>query len=322
MIKARTHAALESRAKTQRATGGRTFGYTSTGEIVPDEVERVREIFTRFATGESYRTIAAGLNARGVPSPGSKWDRQLRRCSGWMGSAIRVIVFNQRYTRRIHWNVREWRKNPDTGKRQRVMRPRSEWVSYVDERQRIVSEALWERARRRVRAGADDPRLKSGGRPKFLLSGLLVCDTCRAHYILDSAVACRCSSYLNGNACTNNVRVRRDRAEKVLIHPMRTELLAPRRVALMAKEMQTYYAEQVRGIQTRGTEAPRELEELSARIERLRERLRKGDRDMPPDEIQAAIDRAEGKRRELSEQAGVTVPDSKLLALLPRAAEL
>jgi DNA invertase Pin-like site-specific DNA recombinase len=322
MVKARTHAALESRAKTKRATGGKAYGYTSTGGVVPREAEVVREIFTRFAAGESYRVIAASLNARNVPSPGTAWKREQRRCSGWMGSAVRVILFNERYRAVIHWNVSEWRKDPDTGKRQRVMRPRSEWVTYVEESQRIVSDALWERARRRVRVGADDPRLKSGGRPRFLLSGLLVCDTCNAHYILDSAVAYRCSSYLNGNACTNAVRVRRDHAQRVLIDPIRDELLSPRRVAVMAKEMQTYYAQQVRAMQTQAAERPRELQELDARIERLRERLRKGDPDMTHDEIQAAIDRAEGKRRELSEQAGIVMPSRKLIAMLPQAAEL
>lgn len=322
MVKHRTHSALESRAKEKRATGGRTYGYTSKGAIVAKQAKIVREIFERFAGGEPYRAIASALNARNVASPGSTWNREHRRCSGWVGSAIRAILFNERYTGRIHWNTSEWRKNPDTGKRQRVMRPRSEWISYADEGQRIVSEKLWDRARRRVRVGADDPRVKSGGRPKFLLSGLLKCDTCGAHYILDSAVAYRCSSYLNGNACTNKVRVRRDRVEDVLVRPIHADLLAPRRVALMAKEMQEYYAEQMSVMQRRDVETPREAEELAARIERLRERQRKGDPDMAEDELQAAIERAEGKRRELLEQAGLSIPSAKMFALLPKAAEL
>jgi hypothetical protein len=82
------------------------------------------------------------------------------------------------------------------------------------------------------------------------------------------------------------------------------------------------YADQVQAMQVRGAEAPRELEELVARMERLRERLSNGDVDMTLDEIQAAIDRAEGKRRALSEEAGVAIPSAKMFALLPWAAEL
>lgn len=51
---------------------------------------------------------------------------------------------------------------------------------------------------------------------------------------------------------------------------------------------------------------------LTARIDRLGERLRKGDPDMEPDEIKAALDRAEENRRELQEQ----LPESKRSAVL------
>ena len=46
----------------------------------------------------------------------------------------------------------------------------------------------------------------------------------------------------------------------------------------------------------RAVDAPQELQELSSRIDRLRERLKGGDADMTSDELQAAVDRAEFKR--------------------------
>jgi hypothetical protein len=54
-----------------------------------------------------------------------------------------------------------------------------------------------------------------------------------------------------------------------------------------------------------GCRLPREPE---ARIARLHERLERGDPDLPPDELQAAIERAEGKRRELVD----TLPEAKV----------
>ena len=68
-------------------------------------------------------------------------------------------------------------------------------------------------------------------------------------------------------------------------------------------------------------EQPRELQELTARIERLRERLKQGDPDMAADEIEAAIDRAEEKRAELQDRQSAAMPSSKVLTMLPRAAE-
>ena len=51
-------------------------------------------------------------------------------------------------------------------------------------------------------------------------------------------------------------------------------------------------------MQARAVEAPQELEELTGRVERLH----RGDPDMILDELQAAIEKAEEKRRELQEQ--------------------
>jgi hypothetical protein len=109
----------------------------------------------------------------------------------------------------------------------------------------------------------------------------------------------RCSSYHDGHACSNSILVRRDRAENILLGPIRDDLLKPERVARMAKEMQDYFSDRVRSIQAQALELPRELQELAARITRLRERLKSGDPDMPADELQAAMGRAEAKRCEL-----------------------
>jgi hypothetical protein len=72
--------------------------------------------------------------------------------------------------------------------------------------------------------------------------------------------------------------VRRDRAEVVLLDPIRKGLLSPERVERMAKEMRASYVEHLRSLQMREAERPQELQELTARTERLRARLNSGDR--------------------------------------------
>jgi hypothetical protein len=157
-----------------------------------------------------------------------------------------------------------------------------------DRAQRALSDDLWHRAQRRIQPAKEDKRFKAGGRPKFLLFGLLVCDACGSHYTITNQRSYECSSHHDGRACSNSVRVRRDRIETILLDPIRKELLTPERVEQMAKEMQAYYLDRVRVMQTRTVEYPQELQELSARIERLRERQKRGDPDMAADEIQAA----------------------------------
>jgi hypothetical protein len=103
--------------------------------------------------------------------------------------------------------------------------------------------------------------------------------------------------------------------------PIRKELLTRERAERMAREMQAYYLDRVRAIQTQAVEQPHELQELTARIERLGERLKRGDPDMTADEIQAAIDRAAAKRREFQDQRRTAMPSASVFAMLPRAAE-
>jgi site-specific DNA recombinase len=192
---------------------------------------------------------------------------------------------------------------------------------HVDESLRIISDDLWDRAQRRVRPANTDKRLKAGGKPKYLLSGLLRCDVCDAHYTITNATSYGCSGYHDGRACGNAILVRRDRVEHILLGPIRDDLLKPDRVARMAKEMQDYLSDRLQATQVRATEAPRELEELEARIARLRDRLKRGDPDIPDDELQAAIDRAEEKHRELQEQLRAYLP-AKAFVFMSRAAEL
>lgn len=66
--------------------------------------------------------MAADLNKRNVPSPGSTWKRKVRRCDGWARSAIRTMIENQIYTGTLYWNRSKWLKLEGTSKRVRKVR--------------------------------------------------------------------------------------------------------------------------------------------------------------------------------------------------------
>jgi DNA invertase Pin-like site-specific DNA recombinase len=321
MVKDRTYAALQSRAKDNRPTGGRAYGYRD-GTINSHEAVIVQTIFSRSADGASNRTIAAELNSRGVASPGSTWARSERRCAGWMGSGIRVMLMNERYTGRVIWNRSEWVKDPDSGRRIRRERPCSEWICRLDESLRIVSDELWGRVQQRLRPALHEARLKSGGKPKYMLSGLLRCGACDAHYVITNQREYGCASFRDGHACSNSIRVRRDSVEAILLNPIRKDLLAPERVERMGAEMQAQYREETRAMQKRSADAPQELLELNARLSRLRKRLVKGDPDMALDEIQAAIDRAEAKRTEIDNAQPAARRSLNIQSIFPGAAAL
>ena len=330
MISERTFSAMESRAREGVSTGAKCYGYTTEPidpndpnsrkrtVTVPNQAKIVREIFERYAEGMTQFAIAQDLNRRGVPSPGSTWKRQSRRCNGWMASGIRVIVNNIRYTGMIRWNTSKWVKDPDTGKRKRFARPRSEWKEYQDEPLRIVSDELFEKVQRRSRDTSNpDRRLKRGGKTKYLLSGLLKCAKCGANYVLTGKVHYQCSGKLGG-ACDNRISVRRDQVEENILGPIVEDLLAPDRVQAMAKDIEAQVREHYKALQEKAT--PAELEKIDARIGLLREKLDEGDPLLEPDEIAAALEIAGRKRQEIVDATPAARQSAKILTAVPKAA--
>ena len=126
------HRGQKGQALQARWNGGRPYGYRlrrltdptrrdqygdplRTGTVLerdPQTSTVVAEIFTRYAAGESCCAIAKDLNERRVPSPGSTWRRQTRRCDGWAESALRVMLRNPLYTGRMRWNTSAVRARP------------------------------------------------------------------------------------------------------------------------------------------------------------------------------------------------------------------
>lgn len=250
----RTYRSLRERHKDGNSAGGRIFGYTSVehGEyrrrVLHDEqAEIVREIFERYVGGESSKAIARDLNRRGVPSPGSYWNNKTRRSLGWTHTTLTGahtkatgILRNPIYTGRHTWNKRKGKKVPGTAQRIQQRRPDSEWIEVQDDTLRIIPDALYEAAQKRLEASR---RGSNGrGRPaRYLLSGVLKCGCCGASYVMANDRNYRCSSQTNGreSVCDQRRVVNRKVAEEQLLSGIKAELLAPKVIKSMAKEVRS-----------------------------------------------------------------------------------
>lgn len=289
-IASRTHSALDMRARQGKATGGKCYGYTKAGEIIESEASIVREVFERAARGETQKGIARDLNARGVAAPGASWERKTRRSDGvWLVSSINSMLGNERYIGRVIWNRSIWRRDPDTGKRQRVERPESEWIE--SEGPAIVSREVWDQ----VRARAMPRKLHGGtrgGGPRYLLSGILVCGICGSKLIATGSKGSHyyCSTHRHGGetACSMAIGARRDLAESGVLEPIRENLLSDQAVEL-AVEMIARWRREERTEATR----PAELEELDRRIEKLEAQVAAGalDREDIAPSVAALLER-------------------------------
>lgn len=265
-IRIRTHLALETRAKGSRPTGGRAYGFDNGGRQAEPEASIVRDIFGRYASGESMKDIASDLNARGVPSPGATWNREKRRKDGrWLTSALHAILHNERYVGRVVWNRSVWVKDPDSGKRARRERPESEWI--INEGVALIDGPTWERAQARLRERVTVYGSGQGGQPRYLLSGILQCATCGARLIVTGAKGSHyyCSTHRHGgaSACNMGLGVRREVAEEIILRPVHDELLAPAAIIRATALIRQWHRQE----RTQSVEVPSpELQRVEAAI--------------------------------------------------------
>lgn len=230
MIADRTRSALSIRAEAGQSTGGRAYGYRD------HEGEIVKEVFRRYAAGESLKVIVSDLNRRSVPSPGATWRRTERAAHGrWLVSALHALLQNERYVGRLIWNRSAWHKDPDTGKRHRVERPPSEWV--IQEIEPLIDQDTWGS----VQARFSPTGSGRGGVPRYLLSGLLECAICGSKFIVYGGSQHRyiCGTRHAGgeHACSNGLSVKRDIAEQMILKHVLDQLLSPEAISQALKEM-------------------------------------------------------------------------------------
>lgn len=324
MVSERTHAALESRAHRGEKTGGKCYGYRD-GEIVEAEAEIVRWIFKEYAAGNSPRWIAAELNRRGVPSPGSSWKRTQRRKKGWAPSAIHGdrargsgILNNDLYVGQRTWNRLKWVKDPDTGKRRSTLRPESEWIVTEMPELRIVDDVTWRRVKarqehaaaqvgHRVRQGLTRHR---GQAPRYAFTGLLKCTECGGSLVMaDDRFYC-CSGYLNGRVCSNNVRVKRAVVEARLLEGIQAELLSDQAIADFRRRLMR--------AGKRPDPTARRRQELQAEVDRYADAIASG---LMSPTVRTRLEAAEAELAALAGSQQV-MDLVALIKALPRAVEV
>ena len=206
------------------STGGRTYGYRSEpvfdpggrvdprGSPVPvgyrlvvdpQEAEVVRELFALFVAGHGEKAIAKRFNAL---YPGRRWRP----------NTLLLMLQNPKYAGRFFFNRREWVKHPDTGRRVWRLRPREQWDIREFEHLRIVDDATWEAAQRRLRTRR---RLFEHGRSAtaHLLSGLMLCDECGGRLGIVARDYYGCRTHMELGACSNDLRIHRTAVEQLVI---------------------------------------------------------------------------------------------------------
>jgi DNA invertase Pin-like site-specific DNA recombinase len=343
-LSASVHRGNKQLHKQGKWTGGRPYGYTLKPEystnpsdrdpygnpkrigtyivVNPDVAPIVVRVFTRFAEGASYRNIAGELNAEKIPSPGSSHTgrKQLRR-AGWVVGSVRNMLKSPLYTGRVLWNRSKVIRHPITGKKVFRERPQNDWVERYDASLRIVPDDVWNAVQKRFTVTTVN-KVKSGGKPRYVLSGLLRCKQCNGRYIINHTTYYVCANYQSGKVCSNNRTVKRHEVEREVLGGINIKLLEPKRVERWAEYLDEQLRLGVRESASKANDAPDKLKVERARLAKFRERLNDGDPEMAGDELLAVIALLEEKVKALQSPLPSHSEIAEALRKLPKSAQL
>ena len=290
----KTRRGLEGRVRAGKSGGGRCYGYdvvlgsdgsgqSVTGErrVNEAEAEVVREIFRCFATGEGPRAVARRLNERGVPGPyGHPWGDTTIRGHAKKGTGI---LNNELYRGRLVWGRQRFVKDPATGRRVARLNPAGSEVVVDVPHLQIVDDQLWDAVKRRqaeVSRPLTDPRtttpLNDLHRPRFLLSGLLMCGVCGGGFTITAKDRYGCARRGRQGTCPNNRGIKRQELERRVLDGLRSSLVTPELVAEFISEYQAEWNRLQGERRAAAGQRNRKLGDVSRRIAGIVDAIERG----------------------------------------------
>lgn len=309
-----------------RNAGGKAYGYEPVpgqpGElrIKEDEASVVLRIFDLYVSGIGPRSIAAALNAEGVAAPrGRQWNASTINGNDKRGYGI---LRNPLYAGKIVWNRVQMVKDPSTGRR--VSRANDESLIETTDAPhlRIVSEELFEAAKRRKDA-VGGTHARTAPKNKRVLSGLLKCAECGGGLSIvgadRSGPRVVCSTFKESRSCTNNARYYVEKIECDVIDRLR-HIFAD--TSVIDAYLEEYKAESKRiAAKRRNSRGSKEtaLAEVQERIARLLDQVSRGTID--EEDVRAILPGLKAERENLKADLSREPEPTNVIELRPRAIE-
>jgi DNA invertase Pin-like site-specific DNA recombinase len=297
----RTTDAMFRKASRGHVCGGACYGYRNVDVPGPDgrrshvdrqvyepEAAIVRRIFALSAAGHGFKAITKRLNAEGVAAP----RPQRGRPWAWAASSVRAVLYRESYRGVNVYGLT--RQTNRWGQRTCEKRPESEVVRASTPHWRIVTDAEWDAAHRRLGAAATVYRRGTNGqmwgRPpsgvasRYLLSGRLRCACCGASMTVRSRAHGKkrfyyfvCASYdtRGRSVCANSLLLPMVAADDEIIGKV-SSLLDPEIVEGAIADAVAALRAGNGGQEDRREALRREIEAIGTEQRRLVEALAKG----------------------------------------------
>ena len=336
----KTHRGLEGRVLAGKSAGGLSYGYSivrqpllggtfTTGELAisEDEAVVVRRILADYTKGLSSRSIAAALNAEGVPAPrGKGWSFSTISGNSKRGTGI---LNNELYVGIRVWNRQSFMKDPETSRRQAIPNLPEKWVVTEVPDLRIVDPALWDAVKERqtliredimnARAeSCDVPGNQRGRRARYLLSGVVECAECSGNYIMISQTHYGCAAARNKGTCHNRRAIGKSELEERVLGGLRHHLMSPNMIAAFIKTYQEEMQVEQRAAIAGRAGAERELKQMRGEIDNIIDAIAQG---MFHASMKVRMDELEERKTVLEAQLAA-LPDASPVALHPGIADV
>lgn len=189
-------------------------------QVVPEQARIVREIFVRYASGQSLRQIAKWLHATGVePQWGGK---------EWYVSTVKYMLNNPAYKGGPVFGRRQW--HTDERRIEQGLNPGYSRLSPVEDQVILTSEGIvdvgiWEQCQERLSENKETQ--SAPWEKRNMLSGLMRCQTCDRTMTSDKAkgvlyyhcVQNRPSRTVTGHVCTKKMH-RGDVVEAIVLRDL------------------------------------------------------------------------------------------------------
>jgi DNA invertase Pin-like site-specific DNA recombinase len=158
-----------------RPNTGRMLGYRLRDgklQIVPEEAEIVRRIFSEYLSGKGKLAIAKSLNADGIGTiNGGRWRE----------SVIHKILQNEKYTGDLLLQ-KTYVADPIT-KKGRINKGEKRMYQVSDSHEAIISKEMFAEVGREItRRAATHKNKVSPANPEYPFTGLIHCDICGSKY--------------------------------------------------------------------------------------------------------------------------------------------